>query len=281
MSDVTVGILTFNQLDLTLACLRSYEAQGWPVPVRILDNGTGSDADALTQAFHDRLGDGLEIYSLKENLGVSGGRNFLAERIDSTWVWFVDNDTLFTDELGEFLEDLGHRSEDLIYLMLLDSRGLVLSSGGRYRRILSWSSRGFHNSERSLATQDMEAATDWGTGGVLCIRGAVFNSLGGFDQAAHGIYGSEDIDLCLRARKEGYRAVRVAFAPVIHLGGGHSIGLTERRAALKAGTQAIQRRHGLPLTRPLAALWYRLRRIEAFEGIKQRLKRRWARRFYA
>jgi hypothetical protein len=48
----------------------------------------------------------------------------------------------------------------------------------------------------------------------MLIRGTVFKEIGGFDEAIAVGYG--DVDLCLRAGKQGYRTLLCAHAVLLH-----------------------------------------------------------------
>jgi len=55
---------------------------------------------------------------------------------------------------------------------------------------------------------------DWLAGMFLLFRSATFREMGGFDEGYFLYY--EDVDLCLRLRAAGYRAVWVPDVPVVH-----------------------------------------------------------------
>lgn len=67
-----------------------------------------------------------------------------------------------------------------------------------------------HNELRDLPSRSVEAVT----GACLAIRKTLFEDLGGFD--AGFVNGYEDVDLCLRARADGWSIRYVAEATVIH-----------------------------------------------------------------
>ncbi len=59
---------------------------------------------------------------------------------------------------------------------------------------------------------------DWVTGAALLIRKSVLNKIGGFDPSFFLYF--EDVDLCFRARKAGYKVLFYPEAEIIHFGGG-------------------------------------------------------------
>jgi GT2 family glycosyltransferase len=252
-----VLMLTCDQPTLTIAALESYDRAGWPAPVILLDNGGGDDAIAVGDAFgsSDRE---LNIVRADRNLGVAGGRNFLAAIASSEWLIFVDNDVVFASELGDLVDELRVTEADLVFPIILAPDGRVSAAGGRYRRILSWSSNGHHGCPVATAQLSRTDATDWGGGACLIVRRGAFDALGGFDER-HGLYGAEDLDLCLRAREAGFRATRSLLAPITHLDCGAAADPEERRRRLANAASLVRRRHGVMLARPMAYAWYLIR----------------------
>lgn len=72
--------------------------------------------------------------------------------------------------------------------------------------------------EKDEGQYDIPADVMWVSGAALMIRSSLFHSLGGFckDFFAH----MEEIDLCWRARLEGWRVCMVPRSAVRHVGGG-------------------------------------------------------------
>ena len=58
---------------------------------------------------------------------------------------------------------------------------------------------------------------DWISGASMVVKNTAFFSVGGFDKTFFMYF--EDIDLCKRVSKLGYRVAVIASATVVHLGG--------------------------------------------------------------
>lgn len=76
----------------------------------------------------------------------------------------------------------------------------------------------FDTREEDLGQYDDNTDVFWATGACLFIRAKAFHSMGGFDEVffAH----MEEIDLCWRFRREGYRVTYCGASKVFHVGGG-------------------------------------------------------------
>jgi GT2 family glycosyltransferase len=259
---VSVGclILTYRQPALVVDALLSLRQQGWPAEVHVLDNGDGSDAAAVEAEFERERGAGhLTVSVAPENLGVAGGRNWLAERADEDWLLFVDNDVEFTDAIGDFVAELDASPADLVFPVILDATGgRVWSAGGTYRPLLSWSRNGFHGLPPGSVDSDPSVAAAWGAGACLAVRAEAMRSLGGFDDG-FGRYGAEDLDFCLRASKAGYELTRSRLAPVRHLDARTSLRGSRRNSSLSAAASIIRRRHAPPAGRPVQWLFWAIR----------------------
>lgn len=86
----------------------------------------------------------------------------------------------------------------------------------------------FEDAEIAPPPSDHPAPADWLSGASLLIRRQVFERVGLFDDAFFLYY--EETDLCLRARRHGFRCWYVPGSRVVHLEG-QSTGVTDTRAA--------------------------------------------------
>lgn len=78
--------------------------------------------------------------------------------------------------------------------------------------------RFFERCEEDRGQYDAVRETAWATGAAMLVRADVFTNLGGFDGDffAH----MEEIDLCWRAKRAGYRVMCCPQSVVYHVGGG-------------------------------------------------------------
>jgi hypothetical protein len=88
----------------------------------------------------------------------------------------------------------------------------------------------FDQFEQDEGQYDETTEVFWATGAALLIRSTIFHEVGGFDSAffAH----MEEIDLCWRIKKRGYRFLAVPESVIYHVGGGTLPYLSSRKSYL-------------------------------------------------
>jgi GT2 family glycosyltransferase len=239
---ISVVMAVFNHLDLTRACLASVAATGEPFEVCIVDNASTDG----TEAYFAGQEGGLYRYRRNaENVGLIRALNQGAALATGDVLCFLHNDTEMVDPNG--LDRLGDaaRRPEVGLAGLYGARRL--RRDGRYvgRTIVHCL-----DGAPALPAALVEVA---GVDGVcLCLRRAVFEKVGGFDEG-YGFFHGYDRDLSFAVREAGFRCVVVA-TRFLHRGGGTRTGaaapvrqaedVTQRRAAL--ARFAAKWRHRLP-----------------------------------
>jgi N-acetylglucosaminyl-diphospho-decaprenol L-rhamnosyltransferase len=94
-----------------------------------------------------------------------------------------------------------------------------------------------------LDTTEQTTRVDWVSGSFMFWRRAVFEELGGFDEA-YFMYG-EDVDICWRAHRAGWGVGYVPGATVTHVGGmmtrshPYRMLLAHHRSALRFASRSL------------------------------------------
>jgi GT2 family glycosyltransferase len=248
-AEIAVVMLTMNQKDKTLRCLRSFqEVEDPPYGILVWDNGsTDGTEEAVRTAYPD-----VVFHRSPTNLGVAGGRNAGAERaiaaFDPRYLLFLDNDTVVTPgflySLAEpFRNDpsLGQTSAKLRFLH--DPDRLNAAGGTCVNFVLGKITvTGIGEIDRGQHDEPAECIAN---GGCTLVRRDVFEEIGGFDTRFNP-YGPEDLDFSLRIRKSGFRVLYVPSALVYHEPGRTLVGTRydEAYAARKARTwMLLLRKH--------------------------------------
>jgi glycosyltransferase involved in cell wall biosynthesis len=90
-SNITVGIVTWNAesfIDATLAGVAAQDTQ--PDSVIVLDNGSSDSTVEKIDRWKSFLP--IDLVSLNENLGISGGKRTVLDRVSTNYVAFLDHD---------------------------------------------------------------------------------------------------------------------------------------------------------------------------------------------
>jgi len=192
----------------------------------VVDNGSPDDSEAQLRAALEPTG--VTVLQTGENLGFSGGNNVgirLALRRGADQVLLVNSDvTLEPGCVGHLAHALALDPQRGIAgprVLARSARHIVASLGitfspatGRMRHIGFGEHVGQHQSPPV-------AVVDGVSGCAMLIRKEVLQEVGLLDEDY--FFSFEDLDLCLRARREGYSTVCVGRATAYHEGG-QSIG---------------------------------------------------------
>jgi GT2 family glycosyltransferase len=208
---VVILIVTWNQKEVTLACLRSLRSLDYDdYFILLIDNGSRDGTkEAVGREFP-----GVRIIETGANLGFIGGVNaglkeLPAEKPD--YLLLLNNDT---EAEPQFLRTLVSAAESHpeggIFgptIFYYDRPREVWFAGGRYR----WY-RGFgqHLTEISDSIREV----DYITGCAMLVRAETLGRIGPMDERLF-LY-CDDVDWCLKARRSGYRVLYVPAAAVYH-----------------------------------------------------------------
>jgi GT2 family glycosyltransferase len=210
---VNIVIPFRDQADMTQRCIDTLEAEtAYPnFHITLVDNGSLTP-EAL--AFIARCAQRPRVTVLRVNEKFNFSRlcNLGARHRRSDFVLFLNNDVFVEGgqwlraALDEALVDpaVGIVGGKFLYpSRRVQHGGVVLGIGGIAGHVhthLGQADPGFMG--RALAAQELSAVT----GAGLLMRMSVFEEIGGFDEVAFQI-DYNDVDLCLRARRAGYKVI--------------------------------------------------------------------------
>lgn len=203
---VGVIVLHYSDVALTRACIQSLLAQTHPnTHIILIDNGSADKAgEVLRPEF-----DSIQIVTLEDNLGFSGGNNVgmyiaLAQELD--YVVLINNDASaqpnFITEVLRVFE--AHPNAGIVAPVITyhDQPGLIWYGGGKLNPTFFFTrhahmGKSFHPEQHPTVT-----TTDYVTGCALTIRTDVLAEVGPFWDELFLYF--EDTDLSLRTRRAGY-----------------------------------------------------------------------------
>jgi GT2 family glycosyltransferase len=219
---VAVVILNWNGEKLLKEFLPSVVAYSPEAEIIIADNA--SDDGSL--AFLKSNFPSLRIIQNPSNLGFAGGYNLALKEIEADLYVLLNSDIEVTEDwLKPLLKVMDDNSVAGCQPKILSFHNKnhfehAGASGGFLDKDYFPFCRGriFDHFEEDLGQYNDEREIFWATGAALMIRADVFHSVKGFDEYffAH----MEEIDLCWRIKKMGYKFKVVPSSVIYHLGGG-------------------------------------------------------------
>jgi len=225
MKEVSIVILNWNgrkHLEQFLPSLLEYTTHPG-AEIVVADNGSeDASLDFLQREYPQ-----IRIIALDENFGFSGGYNRAVEHINSRYLLLLNSDIELTPGwLEPMLEQMDGDPgvgactpgiRDYYRRSYFEYAG---AAGGYIDRYGYPFCRGriFDHLEEDLGQYQDAADLFWGSGACLMVRTDLYREAGGLDEKffAH----MEEIDLCWRIQRMGYRIRYVPGSRVYHLGGG-------------------------------------------------------------
>ncbi len=218
MPRIFVILLNYNGEKDTLECLASLGKITYKnYAIIVVDNGSRNGREFLKRV-NKKFPEVITI-PLAINTGFSGGNNMgiryaLAHSAD--YILLLNNDTtVATDFLTHLINatELDKRIGIVGAKIYFSGTKKIWYNGG----IFSWFGGGKHIDYNKLDNHPNEESikkTDYVTGCTLLIKREVIEKIGLLEEAFFLYY--EDVDLCLRARKAGYRLVVAQGSHVWH-----------------------------------------------------------------
>ena len=192
--------------------------------VWVIDNASTDDSiDFLDVNFPQ-----VKQIKLEENFGYAGGYNQGLSKLQGQYEYYLllNSDVEVTADWDSLLIDWmrDHKAYAALQPKILSWKekdtfdyagaggGFLDAYGYPYCRGRIWD-----NIEKDVGDYDDVIDVDWASGACMVVNATVFHELSGFDSDffAH----MEEIDLCWRMRKSGWKIGYNGFSKVYHLGG--------------------------------------------------------------
>lgn len=257
---VGLVVLNWNGASVLPLCLESLEAAAaasvHEVGLLLVDNDSRDGSDLWAE----REMPAWEILRTGSNLRYAGGMNagiraWLDRDVD--YILVLNNDIIadmgLIDPLVADLEAGTPRGAACPRIHYFDRPNLLWYGGGRVSRLFRITR---HRGIRRHAVGKLRRAgeTEYLTGCALMGKAAFWGETGGFDESFD--FYAEDVDLSLRARRQGWSLRYVPDSRLYHrVGFSSGGGLSPRKLrAQLAATGKLISRHVSPALRPLAWL---------------------------
>jgi GT2 family glycosyltransferase len=214
---VSIVILAYGNREFVDACLQAVARQSWPrLEVLFVDNASADDSAAVARAAIDRLHLPGRVIALPKNLGCAGGNNVGWRAATGDLILFLNPDTeMHPDCVAELAKPL--LADPTIGMtgakMYFPGGRIIQHAGGIVHPNGMTNHHGAGQEDHGQCDQVREV--DYVTGAGLATRRTLLEQLGGIDEDYFPAY-YEEVDLCLRARKAGFRIVYIPTAVLVH-----------------------------------------------------------------
>jgi len=213
---VCVVVLHWRGIEHSRKCLASLQQLTYPnLDVLLVDNGSdGYDGEQLKQEFAR-----IALLRLTENFGFSGGCNAgidYALNRRAAFVWLLNNDAVvFPDTLTELVaatatDPTAGAAGAVILDETADGSGGITGKG---HGVID-----FRHAKSFLLAPSSESivACDWLSGSSLLLRSTALSEAGKLDDRYYLYF--EDVELCFRIRRNGWRCLLAPKARIRHSG---------------------------------------------------------------
>lgn len=219
----TIAILNYNGRQHLEKYLPSVVEYSPNTQITVIDNASTDDSILYIKSEYPDI----HLIELSKNHGFAGGYNEGLRFIDSEYTLLLNSDVRVSPNWVEPLEQILENNKDVVSVQpkilsdqLPDTFEYAGACGG-YIDYLGYPfcrGRIFDNTEKDTNQYDSPKEVSWTSGAAMLIRTKAFKDLGGFDTDyfAH----MEEIDLCIRVQRAGFKLQIEPKAIVYHLGGG-------------------------------------------------------------
>lgn len=265
---LSVIVVTYNSVTTIERCLsrleRAVDTLEESVEILIWDNASSDDTIERIRSHPLAAAGRIDLIASTDNLGFGGGNNAAAQRATGDVLLLLNPDAYLDDpaSLAELLAAKRAGRAGIVGPYLENADGTHQIGDAGYAETLTIAGLWAFGLDRlpgapgPYLSRDCPPATppfaiDWVCGACLIIDHALFRALGGFDVRIF-LY-SEDVDLCLRARRAGADVLYVPSIRVAHVQGVSSAGKGVSTTWLNSRFELFERAHGTPVARPLFA----------------------------
>lgn len=213
---ISIIVPVYNEIDQTVACLRSIYQQRISVDYEVI-LADDKSPDPRHTIFNDIPG--LRYFRNETNLHFLRNCNQNATHARGDYLVFLNNDTLVKPGWLQSLYDsfAEHGDVGIVGSKLIFPDGSLQEAGG-----IIWEDASGWNWGRGQNPRDplynFVRDADYVSGASFMIPTAIWKEMGGFSETLEKAY-YEDTDLCFRLREAGYRVLYQPASEVIHIEG--------------------------------------------------------------
>ena len=224
MPRVSIIIVSWNALPLLQQCLPSVVATDYPdLEIILADNASTDGSAAWVRERYPTV----KVVQHPENWLFCKGNNEAVPHATGSYILFLNNDVEVPRGWLKPLVAAMERDEQVgavqPKLLQYDDRGrfeYAGAAGGYLDRLGYPFARGrvFFDTEPDEGQYDASRDIFWATGAAIMLRRSALDEVGLFDERFE--MHMEEIDLCWRLQRYGYRVRSVPASTAFHIGGG-------------------------------------------------------------
>lgn len=208
---ITILILTWNGLEDTIKCLESVKKLAYHnFDVVVVDNHSDKPENEILK---EKFGDMIEVLRTDKNLGYAGGNNqgikYILDHKKSDYIFIINNDTILQSEVLKNLiscidEKTGVCGPKINYY---HDKNKIQSLGGKIN---------FYSGKFKDIKEDRKECfdVDYIVGAAMLVKTEAIRDLGLFKEEYFTYV--EDVELCTRIKKAGFRVVSCPKAVIWH-----------------------------------------------------------------
>ncbi|MBC8172193.1 MAG: glycosyltransferase family 2 protein [Anaerolineae bacterium] len=228
MVDLSVIIVSWNVVDLLLACLKSLEgsAGSYTLEIIVVDSASSDTTVVQVQQEYPQV----KLLPQAENLGFVRCNNIGLAAAQGRYMLLLNPDTeVIGDALATMVAYLdANPTVGIVGPHTLNTDGSTQSSRRRFPDVKlaffesTWlqgyaPQKWLDDYYLTAPADDAILDADWVQGSALMARREVYEQIGGLDPLYIMFY--EELDWCKRAKDAGWRVVYVGTAQITHHGG--------------------------------------------------------------
>lgn len=219
---VSIIILSYNTKALLKTCLDSIykNIKSIEFEVIVVDNASKDESCKMVKSEFPKV----ILIENKINLGFSKGINIGAKKAKGTYLLFLNSDTeilkdKFRDMLSIFDKD---KKIGIAGGSLVNQDGSKQRSFGKFYNLLNIINLLIFGERFNFAKKGLNSIkyVDWVSGGFMLVDKNIFQNISGFDEQIF-MY-MEDVELCYRVKKLGYKVLFYPDAEALHVNQGSS-----------------------------------------------------------
>ncbi len=267
---IAIVILNWNGEVLLERYLPSVIQYSGDADIYIADNAsTDGSVDFVKTNFPQ-----IQIIQNSVNGGFAKGYNDALRSVDADIFCLLNSDVEVTENWLEPIKEAFNSIKDaaiiqpkILDLLRKEYFEYAGAAGGFIDQLGYPFCRGriFQELEKDTGQYDDIKEIFWATGACMFVKSDVYRSLGGFDEDyfAH----QEEVDLCWRAKNDGYKVYYIGASKVYHLGGSTLSNMNPKKTYLNFRNSLFSITKNLPRRKALLIIFLRLL-LDAVAGIR-------------